>query len=895
LPYDDSPADALSFSGKAGAFSIDLAVLGALVYAGRIIAAGVVVYIDNLARQLVIGSALSTSLADLQSQIRFHPLLLGRPALLDVLCEELGPAAVLAWYFAFLKAQSAGLTPGLMLVRRGVWPVVNHALSSLFDLAAGRALQIIEAWLPGAGGLAALRKRVGNLSGLFAPARMLPADSRAIGAAALFLVAAATAATPLVLALSNLARVGFENAYGRVAFVAQVSVWLSLAVLATGWAAALVGACMTSPLAVAVVGPVYIFSFVFLGLTRGRAWWLALPQWILPVLAAIAPSPPRRWPLRYALLWALCALAVLHSFRLTPLHAFAAWSSWRIVPALGLLAALAAGRLQRGPAPAVRFVGLLILNAAFVAAALGAGLAPIAAGVYASLYQLAGILTLFWFLLGSKLVAAAIGLTRRLLSAAHRLCSEQSLPWLVVGVCLAELFFIGELLRFNPAFMHGLRTADQTMVRFSTLPAHQGVAIGVLLIAAVCAAAGGLTPGRARGLLALWAFSLFLIWTFFLASLALLSRAGAAAASSAAPPQALALLRGIEKRLGGEAQFVAIGLITFSLLWEAFAGAAPQQGQDALWARAPGGLILYLGLMALLAALTHFAFISATMHPQAADAYMYAGMQSLWLPMALYAGFCATAQARIGSVSRLLIGAFFVGMLAAIPVCFQRVLLGDPARIELSANLSVMAAAALIVLSSIILGVRFVPITRAIDAAAAAVAFTMGFAVAYTQALIAPLLGQFVGIVAALTGFSSALAAVRAWFAPTRWSVIPQGDLLIYYLALPAPAAAAAVVLWNAARHGRRGWAFVAAAAMLAATVIYSIPFYLNDALRMPFSPASPAPLTPVIYARALAWLTPLVAACGGYVYAAAWREAGVRNANATAQAKPADPLSLAH
>jgi hypothetical protein len=425
--------------------------------------------------------------------------------------------------------------------------------------------------------------------------------------------------------------------------------------------------------------------------------------------------------------------------------------------------------------------------------------------------------------------------------------------------------------------MREMRMASQTTIRVSTLPAHQGVTIAVLLIAALCATVGGLTPGRVRGLLALWGFSLFLIWTFFLSSTALLSQSGASPApSAAAPHQALGLLQGIEKRLGGEAQFIAIGLVTFSLLWEVFAGALQQGPHEGPWKQAPGGLILYVGLMALLAALTHFAFVSATMTPQAADAYMYSGMQSLWLPIALYAAFCALAQARTGGGPRLLIGAFFVGMLAATPGCFQRVLIGDPARTGLWANLSVVAASEVIILACIIMGVRAAPIQRPSDAAAAAVACALGFAVAYTQGLIAPLLSQFAGIVSALTGFSSALAVVHAWFAPTRWNVVPQGDQLTFYFAVPASAGAAAVLLWNARQRAKPGWAFVIAPAILAATVIYSIPLYMNDALRLPFSPASTAPLTPAIYARAVVWLAPLVAALGWYIYTAAWRRVGL-------------------
>ncbi len=94
-------------------------------------------------------------------------------------------------------------------------------------------------------------------------------------------------------------------------------------------------------------------------------------------------------------------------------------------------------------------------------------------------------------------------------------------------------------------------------------------------------------------------------------------------------------------------------------------------------------------------------------------------------------------------------------------------------------------------------------IARAIDAAAAGAACALGFAVAYTQGLIAPILSQFIGIVSALTGFSSALNFVRSWLAPSRWNVVAQSDSLIFYLSAPASAAAIAVLIWKWKRRER--------------------------------------------------------------------------------------------
>jgi hypothetical protein len=248
---------------------------------------------------------------------------------------------------------------------------------------------------------------------------------------------------------------------------------------------------------------------------------------------------------------------------------------------------------------------------------------------------------------------------------------------------------------------------------------------------------------------------------------------------------------------------------------------------------------------------------------------MYTGMRALWVPIALYAAFFAQQQVRTCD-RRLLIGAFLVGILVATPVCFQRVLMGDPTRLGLWPNLSVVAAAEIIILLDATVRVYSGRTVRAIDAAAAGVASAFGFAVGYTQVLIAPLLGQFAGIVSALTGLAPGI--LRGWLDATRWNVVPQCDLPIFYLALPASAGAIATLLWNAREHEKRGSALAIAPVIAVATVACAVPQYANIMMRAPFTPASAATLTPAIYYGSIAWLAPLVLACGLYIHAAAWR-----------------------
>ncbi len=131
-------------------------------------------------------------------------------------------------------------------------------------------------------------------------------------------------------------------------------------------------------------------------------------------------------------------------------------------------------------------------------------------------------------------------------------------------------------------------------------------------------------------------------------------------------------------------------MLTLSLFWEVFSGARLLRPEGSPSAQASGALVFYMGALALLAALTHFSLVSGTMSPQAPDVFMYTGMEALWLPMALFAAFYA--QQRVSTCAPdIPLGSFLIGALAATVICFQRVLLGDPVKLGLWPNLSVVA------------------------------------------------------------------------------------------------------------------------------------------------------------------------------------------------------------
>jgi hypothetical protein len=154
----------------------------------------------------------------------------------------------------------------------------------------------------------------------------------------------------------------------------------------------------------------------------------------------------------------------------------------------------------------------------------------------------------------------------------------------------------------------------------------------------------------------------------------------------------------------------------------------------------------------------------------------------------------------------------------------------------------------------------------------------LGFAVGYTQGLIAPLLSQLIGIVSALTGFSAGEGFARYWLDPSRWNVVAQSDVLLFYLAAPASAAAIAVLTWKWKQGEGTGGNLAGAVLAAVATVLYTAPLYRISALRFPSSAIAAAATVPAAYFSAVAYLAPLTFAFGLYVYTTVWRPAAQRD-----------------
>lgn len=320
---------------------IDIALLSVVIYVGWVIALGSLTYVEGIIRHDLLGYRPSVDVAEISRQTLSAPLISGRPALFHIIITYIGPAITVLLYLHFLKLTTNGSSPGTILVHRrfsktlsargGVrWAKVIAEGSAL----AQRELQStiadrlgFKGWQEVFGGLRDALVRVRDLA---APVTALPQAARWAAWMSLSAVLILSAASPILYAYNgNLAHFAFEDVNSQAASIPVIAFYLSLAGLVLGWAVVLVGASLTSTVLLLVVAVFYIFCFVFIGIGGGRSWWLPLPQWMVLLLAAATPVPRRRlrW-LRFVAVWALAAIAIFHSMRLTPLPRLALSRAW---------------------------------------------------------------------------------------------------------------------------------------------------------------------------------------------------------------------------------------------------------------------------------------------------------------------------------------------------------------------------------------------------------------------------------------------------------------------------------------------------------------------------------------------------------------------------------------
>ena len=180
-------------------------------------------------------------------------------------------------------------------------------------------------WLLGVAGsysevLAAFAIVGGKLPALFKiprALRPLDAGARIVAAACLVLLALLVGATCLRPELAH-RLTALTWADGDQNFtLPRVALYLSLIGWAISAAMILAGASRWNLAALVLAGIVQLFAIVFIGLAGGKAYWLAAPSWLLPLLAATSPAVAR-WPTgRVAGTVSLCALATWHTYLFT--------------------------------------------------------------------------------------------------------------------------------------------------------------------------------------------------------------------------------------------------------------------------------------------------------------------------------------------------------------------------------------------------------------------------------------------------------------------------------------------------------------------------------------------------------------------------------------------------
>lgn len=310
---------------------------------------------------------------------------------------------------------------------------------------------------------------------MLVPLKSLPTDTRAIGLATIAIAIALSIATPIVLnSHVGLARLTFAAPDGTTASIARVSLYISLAAVTVGWAAAIAGASLTSPWLLLLMAMFYVFTIAFVGLAGGRAWWVVAPEWAMVIVAAASPNARQMRRAAIAVVWALSVLAVFHTFRLTPLAIFKTgpwpWiKSWPAVAVIATASTLVFIRAKIELTVRRTFIAVAALTLGFLALSLRAGEQPVAESVYYSISILMSFLVVFWFLLGRNLVLPCVAAGKAAAAQASRVFGLRAMPRLLAAACLIELALIAILQQLYP-------DVDQYSSKFAiAIPAHQGI------------------------------------------------------------------------------------------------------------------------------------------------------------------------------------------------------------------------------------------------------------------------------------------------------------------------------------------------------------------------------------------------------------------------------------
>lgn len=728
-----------------------------------------------------------------------------------------------------------------------------HALKWLFALAAYYFENfVVEAKIGGKlGSLAKIPRAVGRLG----------PGARLVAMLCLLLLAALVGATFAMLSSPDrFAALAWTDGGARVS-LPVVALHLTLAGWALSSAVVLAASAHSGTGFLVTVGLVQLVAVVFSAFPGGKAYWLAAPSWLLPIAAATSPAIARRPAIRPMAIVGLCALAAWHTYRFTPLSSGGAPPrvGWLVV--LFAVASLLLLRVRVRLGLGALFGLGLVVNAALLAAALArAGDLAVAQGLVVPAAFFIGLFGALWFALGAELVNGAVSMAHFAIRLVTTALPIRVLPFLLGLVFLAEV-------ALAPWIDPRLSGTDQ----FALL-VHRPVTAALLLIAIVLAVRRCLDESWARALLAIWVFSGVALRAYF-------SGVSDVAALAESP----------------ETGTVALTLFALAIAMQVVKRLIEAPEDEPRDARADARLLLPLGLLTFLATGTHFEF--AIRNPEVmreAAVSQWSGATALFLPVLL--ALLVAEQRWLPAPPRALLGrAFLLGFLGAFAVQLLRVATVGPGGFGFGAHLGAVALGQAVTLVLIAWLVALAGAWTPVDAAAAAIACALGFAVGAAQNLTVLALDSAAKLAMMLTarvpGVSEATSALVDGYVRVQ-PVRPAADHYWLFVGALLPAAVAGVTIARAVRERRPslaagGAAAAGALALALAWVTYRQPLLMTESRDpVPFYVVATDP-------GAIACLLVPMISLAAWLYATVWRPERMRVAEREPDLAGAPALAL--
>jgi hypothetical protein len=623
---------------------------------------------------------------------------------------------------------------------------------------------------------------------------------RAVTLGFLAFLATLTLATPLLYVYGDrLAHVAFRDALADPRQIPLLGLILTLLGVTAGAAAVVAGASHTRLAVFLLTAPIGLYMVSSIALTAGRSYRIAAATWLLPVVAAVTPAAGRG-PLRLMALSALSALAVWHTYTVTPfLDRFPPPSPGLLLAVMAptsVLTAAALARIRRRlsvsrafwvavPVILVALSGLWRADYAVVAREAD----RIITGVFA-------LLAVFYFLLGARVADSSLAGANFALKAVDWVVGFRRFWLLLVAAWAVDALLIRSELQRMPAGLGPLAWL------------HTAVLLAGSIVGIVLLARGRITEPWVRGVLGAWLLA-YLLPTAY-------QKAQAAAGE---PPE-----------IGAK----ALMLFIFGLAMEVARRLPALVKRESRWGAAQGVLLLYLSALTLIATITHFQFVSRNPGWMAETLeWELLGAFTLLPPMLLL--LVVREQRWLPPPAPGLIGtAFLGGALVSLPITLLRMgsLVDGQWTLPASLGTVIVAQAGLLVLIGALV-LTSGSVRRWLDAVAVGVAASLGFAVVYL-ASVALFFFQQLGLVwlkltsagAAAERLVEAIIVNNALLLHRPWADYSHA----YFVAVPAGAITAGAFFWGR-RHGRPGLALLGAAGAGLGSAAIAAPIYTRPVL----------------------------------------------------------------